>query len=83
MLKIDMAIFRTSDYDNHARLQAWSDYVTVGYIHVADVLVQHFQPKCSSSYCQTSDISRTLAGNKIVEDSDVVGDAPTKSSFST
>ena len=54
--------------------RAWFDYVTVGYIHVADVLVQHFQPKCNASYCQTSDISRTLAGNKIVDDSDVAGE---------
>ena len=39
-------------------------------------------------YCQTSDISHTLVGNKIVGHSDVVGAspvgaAPTTSSFST
>ena len=39
-------------------------------------------------YCQTSNISRTLVGNKIVDHSDVVGAssvgaAPTTSSFST
>ena len=39
-------------------------------------------------YCETTDISRTLVGNKIVDHSDVVGTlpvgaAPTKSSFST
>ena len=31
----------------------------------------------SSIYRKTSDISRTLAGNKIVDNSDVVGAAPT------
>ena len=40
------------------------------------------------SYRKTSNISRTLAGNKIVDNSDVVGAspvgaAPTASSFST
>ena len=40
------------------------------------------------SYRKTSNISRTLAGNKIVDNSDVVGaspvgPAPTTSSFST
>ena len=39
-------------------------------------------------YCKTSNISRTLVGNKIVDNSDVVGAspvgaAPTTSSFST
>ena len=39
-------------------------------------------------YRKTSNISRTLVGNKIVDNSDVVGaaptaDAPTTSSFST
>ena len=38
------------------------------------------------TYCKTSNISRTLVGNKIVDNSDVigaspVGDAPTTSSF--
>ena len=40
------------------------------------------------NYCQTSNISHTLVGNKIVDHSDVVGAspvgaAPTTSSFST
>ena len=40
------------------------------------------------TYCKTSNISRTLVGNKIVDNSDVVGAspvgaAPTTSSFST
>ena len=40
------------------------------------------------NYCKTSNISRTLVGNKIVDNSDVVGAspvgaAPTTSSFST
>ena len=40
------------------------------------------------NYCQVSNISRTLVGNKIVDHSDVVGAspvgaAPTTSSFST
>ena len=40
------------------------------------------------SYCKTSNISHTLVGNKIVDQSDVVGAspvdaAPTTSSFST
>ena len=34
-------------------------------------------------YHQTSNISRSLVGNKIVDHSDVVGAAPTTSSFST
>ena len=42
--------------------------------------------KCN--YCKTSNISRILVGNKIVDNSDVVGaspvgTAPTTSSFST
>ena len=32
---------------------------------------------------KTSNIRRTLVGNKIVDQSDEVGDAPTTSSFST
>ena len=40
------------------------------------------------NYCKTSNISHTLVGNKIVDNSDVVGAspvgaAPTTSSFST
>ena len=40
------------------------------------------------AYCKTSNISRTFVGNKIVDNSDVVGAspvsaAPTTSSFST
>ena len=40
------------------------------------------------TYCKTSNMNRTLVGNKIVDNSDVVGaspvgDAPTTSSFST
>ena len=47
-----------------------------------------FKLHLKSSYCQTSDISRTLAGNKTVDHSDLVrslpvGTAPTTSSFST
>ena len=47
----------------------------------------HFQA-CFSDYCETSNISHTLVGNKILDHSDVagalpVGAAPTKSSFST
>ena len=43
---------------------------------------------CFKSYRKTSNISRTLVGNKIVDNSDVVGAspvgaAPTTSSFST
>ena len=42
----------------------------------------------NNQYCKTSNISRTLIGNKIVDNSDVVGAlpvgaAPTTSSFST
>ena len=41
-----------------------------------------------ATYCQVSNIRRTLIGNKIVDQSDVVeaspvGSAPTTSSFST
>ena len=39
--------------------------------------------KYTNHYRQTSNISGTLVGNKIVEHSDVVGAAPTTSSFST
>ena len=47
-----------------------------------------FQSKVMSYYCKTSNISRTLESNKIVDNSDVVGAspvgaAPTSSSFST
>ena len=42
----------------------------------------------NKTYCKTSNISRTLVGNKTVDNSDVVGAspvgaAPTTSSFST
>ena len=45
-------------------------------------------PDASMPYRKTSDISRTLVGSKIVDNSDVVGAspvgaAPTTSSFST
>ena len=49
-----------------------------------------FVAECVSYYRKTSNISRTLVGNKIVDNSDVpvvgaspVGAAPTTSSFST
>ena len=48
-----------------------------------------YHPYCSKtktkhlSYRKTSNISRTLVGNKIVDHSDVVGAAPTTFSFST
>ena len=43
---------------------------------------------CDTTYRKTSSISRTLVGNKIIDNSDVVGAspvgaAPTTSSFST
>ena len=37
----------------------------------------------TAMYRQVSNIRRTLVGNKIVDHSDVVGAAPTTSSFST
>ena len=37
----------------------------------------------NSCHRKTFNISRTLVGNKIVDNSDVVGAAPTTSSFST
>ena len=37
----------------------------------------------SDMYHQTSNISRTLVGNKIIVHSDVVGAIPTSSSFAT
>ena len=48
----------------------------------------HYPIQTDPIYCKTSDISRTLVGNKIVDNSDVVGAspvgaAPTTSSFST
>ena len=47
---------------------------------------EQWQPHCE--YCQTSNISQTLVGSKIVDHSDVIGaspirTAPTTSSFST
>ena len=47
-----------------------------------------FEDRATVSYRQTSNISRTLVGNKIVDHSDVVGASPagaasTTSSFST
>ena len=54
--------------------------------------MQHFKEvimkKACCKYRKTSNISRTLVGNKIVDNSDVVGAspvgaAPTTSSFST
>ena len=56
-------------------------------IMVADVLETQWT-KASVTYRKTSDISRTLVGDKIVDNSDLVGAspvgaAPTTSSFST
>ena len=47
-----------------------------------------WQPQMQKNYRKTSNISRTLVGNMIVDNSDVVGAspvgaAPTTSSFST
>ena len=42
----------------------------------------HFRAR-NIEYRQTFNMSRTLIDNKIVDDSDVVGAAPTTSSFST
>ena len=39
--------------------------------------------ECYSEYRQVSNISGTLVGNEIVDHSDVVGAAPTTTSFST
>ena len=51
-------------------------------------LKQAYGPIYNNNYRKTSNISRTLVGNKIVDNSDVVGAspvgaAPTTSSFST
>ena len=51
-------------------------------------IINHGENPQLSSYCQISNIRRTLVGNKIVDQSDVVGAspvgaAPTTSSFST
>ena len=56
-------------------------------IMAADVLETQWT-KASVTYCKTSNISRTLVGDKTVDNSDVVGAspvgaAPTTSSFST
>ena len=50
--------------------------------------VKLLQDYLKSDYRQTSNIRRTLVGNKIVDNSDVVGESPvgaalTTSSFST
>ena len=59
---------------------------------MADILQVQIMASClmepSHYYRKTSNISRTLVGNKIVDNSDVVGAspvgaAPTTSSFST
>ena len=68
-----MAYIRLHDYSIHDHLTALRNIQEL--IH-------------SSYYRKTSNISRTLVGNKIVDNSDVVGAspvgaAPTTSSFST
>ena len=55
---------------------------------VRQMISYYIQVLFECDYCQTSNISRTLVGNKIVDQSDVVGavptgDAPTTSSFAT
>ena len=51
-------------------------------------IIYRAESRTESKYLKTSSISRTLVGNKIVDNSDVVGAspvgaAPTTSSFST
>ena len=65
----------------------------IGYFNGPLLLNNHsaFKSQCdnySCKMCQTSNISHTIVGNKIVDHSDVVGavptgTAPTTSSFST
>ena len=60
-------------------------------VNVTDILQGYIIDDCanvSDTYCQISNISHSLVGNKIVDHSDVVGAspvgaAPTTSSFST
>ena len=57
-------------------------------VYIVMVDVKLLQDYLKSDYRQTSNISRTLVGNKIVDNSDVVGESPvgaalTTSSFST
>ena len=60
----------------------WAGYFTL------DARASRPVSSCNGTYRKTSNISRTLAGNKIVDNSNVVGAspvgaAPTTSSFST
>ena len=53
----------------------------------AKIVLYQLMPDSTFYYCQTSNISHILVGNKIVDYSNVVraspvGDAPTTSSFS-
>ena len=55
---------------------------------IITIFENSFQYICNKMYRQVSNISRTLVGNKIVDNSDVVGaspvgTAPTTSSLST
>ena len=63
----------------------WCDSSVVNIYHVS---LEEFSSVINLQYRKTSNISRTLVGNKIVDNSDVVGAspvgaAPTTSSFST
>ena len=46
-------------------------------------VIRLYQKINQYQYLQTSNISDTLLGNKLVDDSDVVGTAPSTSSFWT
>ena len=68
----------------------WDEYID-GFVQncgVSSALAMEILPSSNRTYHQTSNISHTLVGNKIVYHSDVVGaapvgPAPTTSSFST
>ena len=72
----------------HIEWSAWLGQARVG--QALTTAPENTMPmgECQRQYRKTSNISRTLVGNKIVDNSDVVGAspvgaAPTTSSFST
>ena len=73
---------------NYTKNAEGMDTQTVHYVKCIEVPEAGNYEEISKTYCQTSNISGTLVGNKIVDHSDVVGvspvgTAPTTSSFST
>ena len=85
-------LFRVIAWCHQAQAIAWANvdpYQNVIRCHWATMNLSYFSVlSVLTSYRKTSNISRTLVGHKIVDNSDVVGAspvgaAPTTSSFST